>query len=344
MSNMDLRSEMKRIHQPTSEALARYERGRVEGESSPQPGAVYLFEETAELGVFWAVIEEDPEQERFLLVAADGNLLVGSGDVAVPPGTGCGPLSLRCRFEVWLEEADFERATWTGFLDSTELERVLDKRARLAAGERVGSVLEQETDGDTEYEDWIDELKIAQAILRTQRTSGRDLRDEMGRDRGPTRNDLTRYKQDASPQSDTFPEAEGVDWQVFDDRPLELVVQIDAEESLDRESWEDMALQLLAETRQLEVQGIERLQSRVSIGSRGEALGAIRITVSPVGLQELLEFLREWSLRNKYRSIKIRSAEPSDLRELSVETSVLDDLQLLARGLIQLNKKDGTDT
>ena len=103
---------------------------------------------------------------RYLLVAADLHPLVGSTDVAVPAGAASGVMSLRCGFEVELGEAALGAAKRTGRLEPGDLERARRKRAQIEAGAVTGSVLERDTDGEPEYQDWLEEGPArAQAAL-----------------------------------------------------------------------------------------------------------------------------------------------------------------------------------
>lgn len=134
------------------------------GGGPPEPGDLYVFPETARFDVQWAVLAHQPPE--LLVVPADDRPLVGSADVAVPAGASCGALTLRCRFGVWLGEAAFDPEMRTGRLAPEDLERIRRKRAEVERGAVVGSVLERETDGEPEYEDWAEDvLAWAQATL-----------------------------------------------------------------------------------------------------------------------------------------------------------------------------------
>ncbi len=150
-------------------AGAREEREKRRG-TPPQTGDVFRFEETAELAVLWALIEHDAEKRRFLAIAADLHPLVASTDVAVPPDDDYGSLSLRCGVEVWLDEGDFDRATWAGSLERAVVGEVRQKRAEIASGDVAGSLFARETDVDPEYRDWLEDgpEKAQAALLRTR--------------------------------------------------------------------------------------------------------------------------------------------------------------------------------
>ncbi|MCP4654588.1 MAG: hypothetical protein GY856_04110, partial [bacterium] len=167
MSAQDCRE---RVREPQERALNRYARTRAEStarrDQPPQPGEILAFPETAGRGVLWAVIDQDPaDPQRFLLVAADVEPLAGSADVAVAASGERGPWSLRCRFAIRLRAAELVGAKRAAYLESEVVERVRRKRTRIAAGEAVGSALEQETDAEPEYQDWLGELEKARTAL-----------------------------------------------------------------------------------------------------------------------------------------------------------------------------------
>ncbi len=151
-----------RLRDATGEAQARRDRARadIEGrdDPSPRPGDLFAFAETAEHSVLWAILEASDRQPRqFLVVAADLHPLAGSSDVAVPADAVCGALCLRCGFEVRLDTHDFDAARRAGMLAPEILDRARGKRAQIEAGALTGSVLERDTDGEPEYQDWLEE-------------------------------------------------------------------------------------------------------------------------------------------------------------------------------------------
>lgn len=159
-----------RISRRTGKALARWARAEEEskqrGDEPPRPGDIFVFAETAEYPVQWAVIERSPEPpNRLQVVAADLDPVLGSADVAVEAGARCGALTLRCRFAAWLDAAAFDPELRAGFLESEVLDRVRRKRAAIVAGDPMGSSMEQETDRESEYRDLEEELEQARAVL-----------------------------------------------------------------------------------------------------------------------------------------------------------------------------------
>ncbi len=169
---MSQRDHRPRLRQATREAQARRDRARAENERRvdrpPRPGDVLGFAETAEHSVLWAILDAEPGREArvLLAVAADLHPFAGSSDVSVPAESVCGALSLRCGFEIRLDAANLGSAKRVGVLEPETLERARRKRAQIEAGAVTGSILERDTDGEPEYQDWLEDGPAqAQAAL-----------------------------------------------------------------------------------------------------------------------------------------------------------------------------------
>lgn len=130
-------------------------------EPGPSPtvaGQVLILPEIGEPRLAWAVLRRgEGENQRLLLVAADVNPLVGSGDVAVNGPVG-GSLTLRCRFAVWVNERKLGATTLLGILPPESLSRAESRWQAVAAGRSVATFSEQETEEDPEYQDWLEEV------------------------------------------------------------------------------------------------------------------------------------------------------------------------------------------
>ena len=127
------------------------------------PGDLFVLRSTAELPVEWAILE--PRDGRLLAVPADTNPALGSGDLAVGAEAFAGPLTLRCRFAVWLEAAACDPELRTGRLAPETLSAARRCHRRLAAGARLSSPLTEEVDVDLEYRDWLrDVLEPARTL------------------------------------------------------------------------------------------------------------------------------------------------------------------------------------
>jgi hypothetical protein len=120
-------------------------------------GQVLTLPELGEPRLAWAALREEENTERRLLVAADINPLVGSGDVTVT-GPEVGSLTLRCRFAVWARDRELGTTTLLGTLPPEALARADSRWQAVAAGRPAGTFSEQETEEDPEYQDWIEDV------------------------------------------------------------------------------------------------------------------------------------------------------------------------------------------
>ncbi len=169
MKQQDHRARLRRA---TRKAQERSDRARAEIElredSSPRPGDLLGFVETARHSVLWAVLESDVSHktQRFLLAAADLHPFIGSSDVAIPAESSCGALSLRCGFHVWLDATDLDSARSVGMLGADGLAQAHRKWLRVAARSArsarsrekpLGSERQRDTDSDPIYRDWLQE-------------------------------------------------------------------------------------------------------------------------------------------------------------------------------------------
>lgn len=150
------------LRRETGEARLRYSAAESDLEARrrqpSQPGDLFVLAATAELPLEWAVLERDREAPgRLLVVPADGNLLVGSADLAVAV-VSRSPVVLRCRFGVWLEEDALDPEMRTGSLEPEELTRARQKWRELQGSNLAGSPLERDVDVDPEYQDWVEDV------------------------------------------------------------------------------------------------------------------------------------------------------------------------------------------
>ena len=122
----------------------------------PEPGDLFVLAATADLPVEWAILDRRPGE--LLAVPADNRSLAGSADVEVPAELSGGPLSLRCRFGVWLDAGLFEPDLRSGALTPNIVAEALHRFRRLESGGLEASPLAEEVDADPEYADWIREV------------------------------------------------------------------------------------------------------------------------------------------------------------------------------------------
>jgi hypothetical protein len=134
------------------------------------PGDLFVLRATAELPVEWAILEQ--RDGRLLAVPADTNPAVGSGDLAVGAAAPAGPLTLRCRFGVWLAAEACEPGLRTGSLTPETLAEARRCHRRLAAGARLSSPLAEEVDVDIEYRDWLRDVLEPARTLASAASAG----------------------------------------------------------------------------------------------------------------------------------------------------------------------------
>lgn len=135
-----------------------------------EPGDLCALPATADFPVEWAVVErglDDPG--RLLAVPADTFPPAGTGDVEIPESDPAGPLRLRCRHALWVDERTFGTARRTGVLAARWLRAAGALHEALAAGPLPPSSLAEEIDAETEYRDWErDVLAPARAALERE--------------------------------------------------------------------------------------------------------------------------------------------------------------------------------
>src|SRR6185295_7877789 len=123
------------------------------------PGDLFVLPATADLPVEWAVLERRPGgRGKLLVVPADTNPLAGTADVEVRENHPGGPLSLRCRFGVWLDSVSFDPDLRSGVLAPEAVAEALDRHRQVESGSLAPSPLAEEVDADPEYREWIREV------------------------------------------------------------------------------------------------------------------------------------------------------------------------------------------
>ncbi len=140
----------------SARSTAELERRR---DQSAGPGDLFVLPATADLPVEWAVLERRSEGGgKLLVVPADTNPLVGSGDVEVGEEALGGPLSLRCRFGIWLDAGALEPELRSGTLAPETVAAALARYREAESGSLTPSSLAEEVDADSEYREWIREV------------------------------------------------------------------------------------------------------------------------------------------------------------------------------------------
>lgn len=139
----------------------------------PSPGDLFVAAATRDFPVEWLVVERSARPPaRLLVLPADTNPLLGSADLPVPAAAGAGPLSLRCRYGVWLDPGALDPALRTGRVAMEVVARAL--RCHELAGGPTDPLFGGPSDEvDPEYEDWVDEvLDPAHAALAAAASTG----------------------------------------------------------------------------------------------------------------------------------------------------------------------------
>ncbi len=126
-----------------------------------RPGDLYVLPSLPDHPVEWLVVEVAADGARALVVPADTQPLAGSADVEAPASSSAGPLSLRCRFAVWVRSGVLSEGRRTGLIEPERLALVRRRRRELELGPEVGSLigsaLSREVDEESEYRTWIGE-------------------------------------------------------------------------------------------------------------------------------------------------------------------------------------------
>jgi hypothetical protein len=144
---------------------------------APAPGDLFVVREVAEFPLEWAVIARDDRDAGLLLVVpADAHPATGSPDVRVPPRSSAGPLSLRCRYRIWVPAGFLAANVPSGRLEPADLSRAKQRIDEIEHDGSPSDPLGRETDRDPEYQDWIAETvapaaEALEAAARSARTS-----------------------------------------------------------------------------------------------------------------------------------------------------------------------------
>jgi hypothetical protein len=135
------------------------------------PGDLFVLPATADLPVEWAILEGGAGG-KLLAVPADSGPPAGTADVEVPADAPSGPLSLRCRFGVWLDGGLFQSDLRSGVLAPETVAEALRRVRQIESGTLDRSPLAEEVDVDPEYLDWIQDVpRRARELVGTARPS-----------------------------------------------------------------------------------------------------------------------------------------------------------------------------
>ncbi len=147
---------------------------RARAAQPPGPGDVFVFQETADYPVDWAVVDRHPDDAQLLrVVPLDDYPQVGSCDVGLRLGTSGRGANARCDLSIWLDVSVFKSELRTGILTEEKLDRIRRKREQIESGTVVASIAEEEVDGDPEYTRWK-ERTLRPALKALPKTSESD--------------------------------------------------------------------------------------------------------------------------------------------------------------------------
>lgn len=133
---------------------------RFRQDSAPQLGDTFLFHQTAEPSVQWAVIESDPsDEDRFLTVPVDGYPQVGSYDVEIHADDPLRVANARCHLGISLPNWSFDTHLRAGILGSDTLQELQQKYLTIQNGQLESSLAHQVVDSDPDYLRWTAALR-----------------------------------------------------------------------------------------------------------------------------------------------------------------------------------------
>jgi hypothetical protein len=135
----------------------------------PQVGDIFVFKHPKTLGIQWVVLCSDEQNPQHLwIVPADDTPMVGSTDIELPKSALCSPLTLRCDYRLSIDKKQFDMNLRVSILEERQRQRALDKLKQISEQNVRSSVLQQETDNDLDYEEWMEQVYRAREALMIQ--------------------------------------------------------------------------------------------------------------------------------------------------------------------------------
>jgi len=164
-----LSQKLKRLEQVNSERVNKrknLEEKLRQRPAYPQARDIWVFAPKKTMGIQWVILAQDEKKPGFLLtVPADANPMVGSTDVELPKSALCSPLTLRCQYSVSIHKTDFDINGRVGILEKWHCYRALDKIKQISKGKLRSSVLQEETDHDPDYKEWMGQVSKGRKVL-----------------------------------------------------------------------------------------------------------------------------------------------------------------------------------
>ncbi len=119
-------------------------------------GDLWILPRLGDVPEQWLVVELGPEARW---VPADWDPRVGSGDVAVPPSSRCGALTLRGRHAARIPPVYLEDGSKIGELEAEYVDQIRLRLTELDGSGPAGSLLERDMDHDPGYRQLDDRLR-----------------------------------------------------------------------------------------------------------------------------------------------------------------------------------------
>lgn len=138
---------------------------------TPEIGDLYRFNIKGipeNVAIFWVIIDRHPDDPQlFFTATADTNPLIGSFDMLIPDSSLFGTLSLRLGRGQCLMESMFEPSLRVGMVEALFIERAQFMKSRIAKNEWIGSEMQQATDANPDYAEWIEVIDQAHSAMNT---------------------------------------------------------------------------------------------------------------------------------------------------------------------------------
>jgi len=126
----------------------------------PERGDIYLFDLKAipeDVAVYWVILHRHPKDSNlFYTVPADTNPLEGIFDVSIPHTSLFGSLALRLGQGLWLPDNMFHPSQRVGMVEALFIDRAQFIMSRIAKNEWIGSKMQQATESNPDYEEWME--------------------------------------------------------------------------------------------------------------------------------------------------------------------------------------------
>lgn len=133
----------------------------------PSAGDVYVFAETAALGIEWvAVLRNVDDPSIWFCLPMDMNPMVGTDDVPVPESSDAGSATIRCGRGLWMHQYFLATSgARSGFLESRYVDKARAIMSAMVTGQCYSIKVRSDVDFDPDYEEWIQDVTVAACRL-----------------------------------------------------------------------------------------------------------------------------------------------------------------------------------